>query len=337
MKDIVVSYQKKLSDTTSSCKTLGEVLSEIKSNLHKSETQTLQTLYANKEYEIYSFKKKALPIVTFCASFEESNRKKDGLKKYNYIVILDIDKLGQDKIDEVLDAFTKDKYVFAFWKSPSQDGVKGLVSVDYPDSTITNDTIDYNHKRCFKKLKDYFMNKYKIELDNSGSDFTRLCFISYDKDIVIKDRFEKFEILKHEYIEDAPRLFRIKSTSIKDSSNQKFMLCNAIGKNKSKDKTEVKKVIRFLKKNNLSITYSYDEWLKVGFAIANTFTFDIGQTYFIEISKQDNIKFNERECIYLLKDCYLCSRGEINFSTIIHLAQKIGYKNETNKTNWQST
>ena len=326
--DIIVSYLKKLGDAFSSNKTLVEVLSEIKNDSHKNYTELLHNLYENKEYELYSIKKKALPSATFCASFEKNNRKKSGLLNYNCIMILDVDKIGKKKMNEVLSVFSKDKYIFAFWKSPSQDGVKGLLSIDYLDTEINNETTDYHHKRCFRKLKDYFFNEYNIELDNSGSDFTRLCFISYDKNLILKSNYEKFQISESEYSEVIKKnnQSKIKSATTKNIHNRKFILNNTIGKNKSKDKTEIRKIIHFLEKNNLSVTNSYDNWLKIAFAIANTFSFDLGKMYFLKISKQDSLKFNEKESLMLLEECYYCSRGEICFSTIIHLAQERGYE-----------
>ena len=54
--------------------------------------------------------------------------------------------------------------------------------------------IDLGHKNAFQKLAKYFKESYDIEIDVSGSDTTRLCFFSYDPDIVIKENIASFEI-----------------------------------------------------------------------------------------------------------------------------------------------
>ena len=53
---------------------------------------------------------------------------------------------------------------------------------------------------------------------------------------------------------------------------------------------------KFLTKNEKSITFDYDDWLRVALAIAGSFTYEVGLRYFIELSKMDGIKFNENNC-----------------------------------------
>ena len=50
-------------------------------------------------------------------------------------------------------------------------------------------------------------------------------------------------------------------------------------------------------KRNLSITNSYEEWYRIALAIANTFTYEIGEKYFLKISKiDDGLKFCYNIC-----------------------------------------
>jgi hypothetical protein len=60
-------------------------------------------------------------------------------------------------------------------------------------------------------------------------------------------------------------------------------------------------------------------------AIANTFTYDIGEKYFLKLSSLDSTKFNEKECKNFLTNCYESRSGSINFSTIVFFANKKGY------------
>ena len=88
----------------------------------------------------------------------------------------------------------------------------------------------------------------------------------------------------------------------------------------------MKNIIKYLTKNKLSITNSYDEWYRVAIIIANSFTYDVGEKYFLQLSQLDKSKYNEVECKNILIDCYENSRGEINFNSIIHLASEKGFK-----------
>ena len=90
----------------------------------------------------------------------------------------------------------------------------------------------------------------------------------------------------------------------------------------------MKAIIRFLDNRNLSITYSYEDWLKIGLAISNTFTFDVGEKYFLKLSSMDKGKFNEINCKNFLLNCYENKSGAIKFSTIVYLANKKGYKSK---------
>src|SRR5665648_861426 len=69
------------------------VLDEIKSDKYFEITNYLRELYIKGDKKNYGENKKKLPVVTFCGTFS-AKRKKEFLKQYNYIVVLDIDKLG---------------------------------------------------------------------------------------------------------------------------------------------------------------------------------------------------------------------------------------------------
>ncbi|UKB80230.1 BT4734/BF3469 family protein [Chryseobacterium sp. MEBOG07] len=327
MKDLQISYLSNLRNSSSTVITLQDTFEEIKSDKARLFTLELNNLYKSGS-ELYSIKKKNLPVVTFCALFEQNNRKKEGIIKYNQLLVIDIDKLDTKLLESVKDILNNDNFIIANWVSPSGAGLKGIIKLKFNDVQLNNENIDFHHKRAFKKVSTYFLEKYNIELDKSGSDYTRLCFISCDKNITVKKSYSEFEINHDEYLE----LVSQSTSKVKMNVNKnlgakdKFTLHNAIEKNSQSNKREILKIINFLKREKKSITHSYDEWLRVAFAISNTFTFDLGIKYFIELSKLDELKFNESECLTLLQDCYHNSKGTINFNTIIHFAKEKGYK-----------
>jgi hypothetical protein len=309
---------------------LRSVLSEIKSVKHEQFTNYLRGFYNNGDKENYGLHKRKLPVVTFCGTFE-TERTKEFLKNYNYLVVLDIDKLGISELERVKSLLLQDNYVFSFWESPSKDGIKGLVHLKY-NFDINEVGIDISHKIAFSQLVAYFLKNYEIELDTSGSDFTRLCFISQDKYLVLKDDLESFNV-DFKPIQNTPRQSDIKIPKVKGISS-KDILFNPNGKNNAYHRKTIKDIIKYLTKNSLSITDSYEKWLRVAFAISNSFTFDVGVKYFIELCVLDPEKFNKIECSNLLINCYESTRGEIGFSTIIYLAVETGfnYKNINTKS-----
>ena len=93
-------------------------------------------------------------------------------------------------------------------------------------------------------------------------------------------------------------------------------------------RNEIQKIIKFLRKRKLSITYEFENWYRVGYAIANTFTQNIGEKYYLNLCEMDGNKFDKEASINLLRYCYENTRKQISFGTIKHLCKLVGYKYE---------
>ena len=326
--NLTVSYQSNTWSDITIEPTIESILADIKSDKHKIQITTLRTKLESGDKEYYDNYKKQLPAVTFSATFNKK-RTNENLKLYNPLIVIDIDKLTNEQIDLNFQQLKNDDYVLSFWRSPSNKGYKGLVVVEYQ---IENNEfeLDLLHKSAFRKLSEYFQNKYNIELDKSGSDITRLCFLSFDNNLNLKSEFKKFTI-ENEDIIVATKKENGKPIKLKFSSN-KDALYNPTGKNSQLDRKIMTDIIRNLTNKNLSITDSYSEWCKVAMAISNTFTYEIGLKYFLKLSNLDAVKYNEILCTNFLNNCYETRKGNVNFSSIIYLANQKGYqtKNQRN-------
>ncbi|KAF2507003.1 hypothetical protein EYY60_21070 [Flavobacterium zhairuonense] len=322
------SYQINTWSEISNEPTIQTILQEIKSEKHKAPISTLRKKLEEGNKEYYDNYKKHLPAVTFSATFDVK-RTNEKLKFYNSIIVIDIDKLESEQIIETYNYLLNDEHVISFWKSPSNKGFKGLVCIEY--SIEKNDADLYKlHKSAFKKLSEYFLDKYNIELDQSGSDITRLCFLSYDTELILKSNLIKFNITDEDLIIST----KLKSNPKSDLNylTTKDKLFNPHEKNDQYDRKIMSDIIRHLKNKKLSITYSYDEWCKVGMAIANSFTYEIGIKYFLKLSSLDGDKYNETNSTNFLNNCYETKKGDINFNSIVYLANQKGYqtKNQRN-------
>jgi len=251
-----VSFQETAWAPISNEITVIDVLNEIKTGKYLNQINTLREILQNGDQELYSIRKTQLPCITFCASFI-NKRTKDSLKTYNYIVVLDIDKLTEKEIIKVKNILTDDKFVFSFWESPSKKGIKGLVSLKY-DVELSNETINDYHKYAFQQLREYFSRTHQIELDESGSDTTRLCFVSYDADLMIKSNTIQFQI---EEMKEVPRNSQeiIRKTQHINGFGRRNILYNPKGRNDPRNRKCIQSIIKFLEKRNLSITNSYEE------------------------------------------------------------------------------
>jgi hypothetical protein len=329
LKNIKVSYQEKAWSSISKEITLNETLSIIDSELLKGKIEKLRKELKNGNKDYYDNNKKSLPAVTFAATFQE-NRRKGNLKKYNQILVIDIDKLSTEEMTNIGETLEKEPIVFSFWKSPSNKGYKGLIKLSFLENFEEINT-DFQHKNAFNLISNYFLETHNIELDKSGSDITRLCFLSYDQKIIIKENIKEFKV-NNSNIPIATKKNKATNSTIKFSSN-KDALHNSLNRNDPYDRRLMSNIIRHLNNKNQTITETYENWCKVAMAIANSFTFDVGKNYFIKLSKRDSNKFNEINCINFLTNCYENRKGEVSFASVVFLANNIGFKTKYQKNN----
>lgn len=318
-----VSFQKTVWAPLSDELTIRNVLDEIKSDKYFNQIMSLRKFISEGHPDEYNIHKKILPAVTFCGAFN-GTRKKENLKNYNKILVIDIDKLNSSEFERIKLLLRDDEYVFAFWESPSKNGFKGLVSLNFKFE-LDKDNIVLSHYAAFRKLHEYFLSKYKVILDESGCDTTRLCFFSYDPNLILKENFNSFPIDKI-IIDNSDAKKQSTHEHTLKSVSKKDLLFNPKNKNNPYDRKTIQSIIRYLYKQNVSITDNYEKWYRVALAIANTFTYEIGEKYFFKISKLDKDKFNENNCKNLLLYVYENSKDAISIQTIEYFASKLGYK-----------
>jgi len=318
----MISYQANTWSNIDREITIETVLSKIKSDEYKNRIDELRNKLEKGNKEYYDNYKKQLPAVTFSAVFD-NRRTIENLKTYNSVIVIDIDKLDVLELEKTYNNLFNDDYVYSFWRSPSNNGYKGLVAINYQfDCTGLN--VEMLHKCAFKKLSEHFLREYNIVLDKSGSDITRLCFISHDINLVQKERISKFEVVAEDLLVSGDSKTK-KGIQIL-SKNNLDALYNPSDENSQSDMIIMTDIIRFLTHKKISITNSYDEWCKVAMAISNAFTFEIGLNYFLELSLLDIDKYDKIKCINFLMNCYESRKGKINFGSIVYLAKQKGYK-----------
>jgi hypothetical protein len=295
---------------------LQQELDDIRLGKYKSEINNCRNaLIKEKNKELYKKNKSKLKAVSFCGLFE-NGRKLSNLSSYNSLIVIDIDEIVN--IGEVKAKLVKDPYVMALWDSPSFQGLKGLIKVD---STIEN------HKDFFFSLSIYFLQEYNIELDKSGSDITRLCYVSWDPYIYINHSSVVFdELINVSHKKPNEKKKTVESTQIKSVQKNAYA---TEGLNNKVDRQQLKKIITFLNNKNLSITNDFASWVKVAVIIANSFSYDLGENYFLILCRMDGENHNEFRSKELLKYCYanrnLNCFDRLSFATLVYLATQKGF------------
>jgi len=161
-------------------KNLLDVLSEIKTEAFKVRIDELRSL--KNDAKLFEENKKKLPHFTFSGQFSPSRKMAD-LVKYNPVMILDIDHVG-DKAQIIRDQASKIGYTWSAFISPSGEGVKIVIK--------TASNID-THEAFYVQLADYYAAKLSVEVDRSGKDITRVCFVSYDPDLYLNEQSNIFQ------------------------------------------------------------------------------------------------------------------------------------------------
>jgi VirE N-terminal domain len=302
-----------------------EELQKIKSGYYSHLVNPCREQFKRDRTE-YSRLKAQLPVLTFCGLFI-GGHKKENLLTYNNIIIIDIDHIPETQIAEIKSKLFSDKYVFACWISPSGNGLKILIKTD---------TDPLMHKFYFDRILDYLYATYEIQADASGSDICRLCFVSYDKDIWIKDNAEVFPMHEDEWMikliaEEKNKIIKKIATSGESSleiysQSEKILFFKTEGRNKPAHRDMAKKILTYLKKSKQSITEKYQTWLKVALAIANAFTYGIGKKIYLDFCRLDGPFHDEYKSECLLQYCYRKRKlEEVNFGSIVYLAQQKGF------------
>ncbi|GHU15077.1 hypothetical protein FACS1894163_00620 [Spirochaetia bacterium] len=290
-----------------------DFLESIRSEAHNEFIKKLRKYLADNDKKRYDQEKIRLPSVSF-SGFFFNKRTLETISNYNGLCIIDIDHVSEEKSQEIFNYFKSDPYVFSYWRSPSGNGIKGLVKFKYLMVPETSQDYEY-HKHAFSTLSAYMKNAYNIDIDKSGNDITRLCFVSSDKNIVLKKEAEEFEFNTQFIVPESP----IQRRQRNRSKSSIFILREhlyPIGRNKSKHREQIAKFIKYLKKKNLSITNTYEKWYRVAYAIANTFTYDIGEKYFLQLCRLDGTRHDEEKSKEMLQYCYVNSKKSISFGTI---------------------
>lgn len=239
---------------------------KLRDNLHNA-FYRFECSKSKEDKDYYRKIKEQLHSVTWSGSFDSNKRSKDSLIKNSNYICVDIDYLDNEGNvennvnEEVVELLKNDDLTMILFQSPSGRGVKIVIKIENIDNN--NDMFLF----LFNKLKDYYLDKYKLKIDESCKDVSRLCYLPIDENLYYNKDSIVYEFDK-EY---------------RSSLNSKVT------------KTIGKKLSNKVSKNNMSlmeymyklcldnkIEFDYDDWLSLGFIIRD-YTFDMGDNFGYEL------------------------------------------------------
>lgn len=146
------------------------IFSAIKNGRWEKEVTDIRNY---EEKNLKKILKEKLPAVTFAGVFEDS-KKDNNLVHYNHLMVADIDKVTSKQLKSLKDKLKHNPYVLAYFVSPNY-GLKVVIPVDAVEHKHNTDSF-----YCVEKM---FKDMYNIQIDKSGKNLARLCFVSYDPEL----------------------------------------------------------------------------------------------------------------------------------------------------------
>ncbi|MDE5418490.1 DUF3987 domain-containing protein [Labilibaculum sp. DW002] len=235
---------------------ISDIYNLIKGDVYRDVTNNLRSI--NDNVVASEFKAGNFDYVCFSGVFSQRSNK--SLIQHSELLVIDFDHFKDvQSIKELLidDIYLETELLFI---SPSGDGLKWVVKIDLSRA---------NHHEYFIGIQNYLKSTYGLNIDGSGKDVARACFLPHDDQVFMNPNSSEFqkEFNPHAW-QDKPR----SSTShIKSDSLDK----------------DVDKLIGVIETTRLDITQGYENWRNIAFALIDCFG-ENGRDYFHRISRFHN-------------------------------------------------
>ncbi|WP_406683319.1 primase C-terminal domain-containing protein [Seonamhaeicola sp. MEBiC1930] len=153
--------------------TLEKALNRIRNGASK---ELVQQIRGSSDAHERNRLKKQLPPIAFGGEFDNRTKQRNssGIACVDYDKVKDIARLKKE--------LKSDKYVLAFWLSPSGNGIKALVKIPLVHGAV-------RYKEHYTEILKHFAH---LSPDKSTSDVNRLCFESYDPNLYFNPNAKTF-------------------------------------------------------------------------------------------------------------------------------------------------
>jgi len=127
-----------------------------------------------------TFKVANFDYCTFSGIFTSRNDK--ALIQHSGLLCVDFDHLKS--VEMLFESLLNDEYFDTqlLFRSPSGDGLKWIIPIDVTQAT---------HGNFFAAVANYILQTYGVEVDKSGRDISRACFLPHDPQAFINSNYLK--------------------------------------------------------------------------------------------------------------------------------------------------
>ena len=251
---------------------LDDVVRAIKCQKSQKLTQALRAI-ANED-EAAKYKRTQFDYVTFSGTFK--TRKCDQLIAYSGYIVIDLDDVDPAEVKEKL-LNQKHFDIALMFTSPGGYGVKVVVA----STTATE------HKQVFRMYQRCFSEELGLEVDNSGSDVARACFIAYDEEVYfnpgakwrkLEKHWDKPQLeLQHNAGNGAQQFEGISPFDDYNSRGDALVLLEAHGWRKCETKSDEIRLTRPGKKSGISASFRITD--KLFYVFTNNSAFEGSKGY----------------------------------------------------------
>ncbi len=287
---------------------LGEVVEAIKSGVVASHILKLKAAVGKDDIKSI---KATFPAVTFSGTFKNGRLDADILN-HSGLICLDFDDV--EDIDALWAELIEFPYTVLIFISPSGTGIKAVIHIAAKKEL---------HRSYFATLKKLFPTA-----DPSGSNEARLCFLSFDKNLYYNPKAPQ---MPEPLVEMTPP-----PVIAPQQTKAKVEYQSTSG---SREEDMALDIIQYLRHNGMSLTYDYNDWLKVGYTLLNTFDYSTAEELFCLFSSLDVDKFDDAGCRKTLEGLRKNNKQPRGFGYIISAATLAGWNNQSefNKKSPQKT
>jgi hypothetical protein len=236
-----------------------------------------------------------IPGVTLSGVFKARN--KESLLKHSGLMQVDLDDVNN--YEDLFAKLIKDPLTYVCFKSPGGNGIKIIVKI-LPQAET--------HLEQFFALERYYKDEYGVVIDSSCKDVARCLLLSYDP---------------HLYCNPFAAVFEECFTPFVAAKKVEFSKTNQLVIESNLSSTDiVTQLIQEVSLNKIDITDTYENWMRLGFALSAEFG-ETGRSYYHQLS-QVNEDYDASKCDTQFSKLAKSNTGAIKFATVIYLAQTKG-------------
>jgi hypothetical protein len=248
-----------------------------------------RTLKQKGDTEGYKKLKSKSKCVTGSAVLNDGDKSEKNIKSLNGLIVIDID-------DQINEDIKDDKYTYIYHKSFGGDGLCIFVRIN-PEK----------FEDSFNGLAQYYFNTYNVTIDQSCKNKNRLRYISYDPDLFVNDKANKF------IPKDIKRFAEPKITN--------FIYT----------KSDFDNILDQIKERQIDLcNEDYHTYIRIGLALYDKFGIN-GEEYFHFICNY-GAKYNQKRASKDWKGLCKNSNGKVKIGTFYYYCKQANIQIYSEKT-----